>query len=306
MQCYHPIKAYPYGLTKNGKQALTFKAPSEGAKSIKVPCGQCIGCRLERSRQWAVRIMHESQMYEDNCFITLTYNDDNLPEDQSLNKRDLQLFMKRLRKHGGKEGKEKIRFFACGEYGEETLRPHYHACLFNYDFRDKIYLKTVNGNKLYHSDLLSKLWPFGFNTIGSLTFDSAAYVARYVTKKLTGKGIEKAKAVFGLSPYNRCDMLTGELYDVLPEFQTQSLKPGIGKTWYEKYQGDCYPSDEVIVNGKKTKPPRYYDTLYPDIESIKEKRVKRAEKRAWDNTPKRLRIKETIKMAQYDQLKRGL
>ena len=123
MPCYHPIKAYPYGITKNGKQALCFKPPSPGHKSIKVPCGQCIGCRLERSRQWALRMTHEASLYDENSFITLTYDDENRPEDYSLNKEHFKKFMKRLRQAAKRKyGKEKIRYFHCGEYGEESYR----------------------------------------------------------------------------------------------------------------------------------------------------------------------------------------
>ena len=152
----------------------------------KLPCGQCVGCRLERSRQWAIRCMHEAQMHEDNCFITLTFNPESLDDRSnpwSLDVRDFQLFMKRLRKKYGAG----IRFYHCGEYGELNKRPHYHACIFGFDFPDKRLWKVTNsGHRLYISESLDELWPFGFCTIGNVTFESAAYVARYIMKKVNG------------------------------------------------------------------------------------------------------------------------
>lgn len=306
MPCYHPLTAWVDGIRNNGKKNIVFKKPFRG-EEIKLPCGQCIGCRLERSRQWALRMVHESQMHEENAFITLTYNDENLPEDRSLSVKEWQLFVRRLRrlmkkKYGGK----KILYYGAGEYGEETLRPHYHAIIFGHGFLDRIPIQSNGNNKLYISADLSELWPFGFSSVGDVTFESAAYVARYVMKKVNGKRAENLEQVFGLSPYNRVDIMTGEYYDVHPEFSTMSLKPAIGKNWYEKYKGDCYPSDQVVYDGTPQRPPKYYDTLYPDIEMVKEKRRQKAIPHKWNNTPKRLRIRETIKMAQYDQLKRGL
>lgn len=261
-----------------------------------------------------MRMMHEMSLHEDNCFITLTYDDENLPEDSSLNKKHFQKFMKDLRNDN--RGK-KIRFFHCGEYGEQTFRPHYHAILFGHDFEDRRLFKTQNDINIYTSDRLTNLWSRGFSTVGDASFESAAYVARYVTKKINGKQIEQSKNLFGLSPYNRCDITTGEFYDVLPEYATMSRGGhcpnggnlgGIGKRWFDKYKSDCYPSDFLVVRGKKVKPPRYYDSQLADeeLEAIKEKRVSKAYEYKENNTRDRLRIRETIKMAQLTQLKRNL
>lgn len=218
---------------------------------FEVPCGQCIGCRLERARQWAVRCVHEAQMHDENCFITLTYNNDNLPEDKSVHKRHLQLFFKRLRRKIGKE----LRYYACGEYGDRLGRPHYHACIFGVDFHDKTHLRGSNYrwhrnhfkkghvHDLYRSTLLEDRWPYGYSTVGELTFESAGYVARYCTKKITG---EKSKDHYG---------------DKNPEFALMSSRPGIGYSWYQKYKTDVYPKDFFTINGVKNKPPRYYDDL---------------------------------------------
>ena len=180
MTCFHPIQAYKSTeLTKKGKRKIVFKK-AEGVPFLELtlPCGQCVGCRLERSRQWAIRCVHEASMHKKNCFITLTFDNQHLPKDGSLDVRDFQLFMKRVRKRFGTN----IRFYHCGEYGEKLGRPHYHACLFNFDFEDKILWKEINGQKLYISQSLSELWPFGFSTIGEVTYQSAAYVARYIMK----------------------------------------------------------------------------------------------------------------------------
>lgn len=262
---------------------------------VTVPCGQCIGCRLERSRQWAMRCVHEASLYTQNCFITLTYRQDNLPEDFGLRKEHFQKFMKRLRR---KYPDQKIRYFHCGEYGDKNLRPHYHACLFNFDFDDKVLFSTRDNIPLYTSNSLSDLWPDGFSTVGAVTFESAAYVARYITKKITGDKAEKA--------YRRVDPVTGEEYRVIPEYTTMSRRPGIGHAWYKQFKDDCYPSDYLILRGKKMQPPKYYDGLYEHIDEIKTDRKKRAKKHEAENTTERLLVREKVKLQQIKSLKRQL
>ena len=159
-----------------------------------------------------MRCHHEASLYQDNCFITLTYSDEHLPSDKSLHVDHFQKFMKRLRKRFG----EGVRYYHCGEYGEKYMRPHYHACLFNFDFPDKKIWKENNGNRLYISESLSELWPFGFVTIGDVTFESAAYVARYIMKKVNGDLAE--------SHYERVDWDTGEVYHLKPEYTTMSRR----------------------------------------------------------------------------------
>ena len=185
MPCYKPLRGYRSNTkTQTGKRSIVFN-PRHGFidQPQDVPCGQCIGCRLERSRQWAIRIVHESQMHEQSYFLTLTYNNEFLPKTGSLQKADVQLFMKRLRKKFGKG----IRYYYCGEYGEKFHRPHYHLIIFGCEFPDKILWKIERGNRLWISEDLNKLWKKGYCSIGMVTFESAAYVARYVTKKITGK-----------------------------------------------------------------------------------------------------------------------
>jgi hypothetical protein len=184
MACYKPLTAYQCA----DRSIIWREIPgADVVRTLSLPCGQCVGCRLERSRQWAVRCMHEAQMHTSNCFITLTYAPEFIREakDLSLNYEHFQLFMKRLRKRF--TGKT-IRFYMAGEYGELRDRPHFHACIFGLDFEDKKFLKrTETGSILYTSKILEELWPYGYSSIGDVNFESAAYVARYIMKKVNGK-----------------------------------------------------------------------------------------------------------------------
>ena len=308
MTCYRPLSAYRSHelTTKNNKRKINFlkySAPWDkdhyGEDYLELPCGQCIGCRIERSRQWAIRCVHEASLYENNCFITLTFSDEHLPKDRSLNVRHWQLFMKRLRKRFGAD----IRFYHCGEYGEKFGRPHYHACVFNFDFPDKKLWKTNNGQRIYTSEILSELWGQGFCTIGSVTFESAAYVARYIMKKVNGAAAE--------DHYQYIDPETGEIFDRKPEYTTMSRRPGIGKAWFDKYYKDVYPGDFVVLNGKKMRPPRYYDTqyeiLYPsEYEKLKEDRKVNAQKYVDNNTKERLNVREQVQRLRLKKLIRPL
>lgn len=183
--------------------------------------------------------MHEASLHERNCFITLTYDDEHLPANRSLDVREFQLFMKRLRKAYGPG----VRFYHCGEYGEKLGRPHFHALLFNHDFDDRVHFKTVNGHRYYVSRELAGIWGKGHCIVGDVTFESAAYVARYVMKKVTG---EQAAEHYG---------------GLKPEYTTMSRRPGIAAGWLDKFRSDVYPDDFVLVRGKKVKPPRFYDNL---------------------------------------------
>lgn len=290
MTCYHPIVGYRSraGRQENGAWPVVFN-PAEGYidMRVSVPCGRCIGCRLDRSRQWAVRCVHEAAQYgQNNCFITLTYNDENLPEDGGLRMEDFQKFMKRLRKEYG----EGIRFFHCGEYGDKMARPHYHACLFNFKFPDLTLWLVRKGTKHYRSASLEKLWPYGHSLVGEVTFESAAYVARYITKKVMGKKAEefyKGKA---------------------PEYITMSRRPGIGKNWIDKNMKDVYPLDAVVIReGFKAKPPRYYDYIYDihDHDGMKKVKQKRRSKAKEDDVY-RLEVKEKIQLIKAEKLIRPL
>lgn len=229
----------------------------------------------------------------------MTYSDENIPKGQSLNYRDFQLFMKRLRK----QAKTKIRFYMCGEYGETFTRPHFHACLFGIDMPDKRPVSLLaSKSKIFESKILTKIWGKGHATVGAVTFESAAYIARYVMKKITG---DLAKEHYTFIDEN------GEIHERTPEFNRMSLKPGIGRTWYDKYKRDVYPSDEVITKGFSSKPPRYYDKIHaqedPDNhEDIHYQRYLDSLTRKEDNTRERLAVRETVHHARIQSLKRNI
>lgn len=306
MVCYRPIVGYrSKTLTKNGKRGVVFSKNSGFSDlATTISCGQCVGCRLERSRQWAVRLLHENKLHDESCFITLTYSDDFLPSDYSLNVKHFQDFMKRLRWEYSESLGKKIRFFHCGEYGENTQRPHYHAILFGIDFPDKTLLKDGE-NKLYTSEILTRIWGFGHAVIGSVSFESAAYVARYVVKKFKGPDDKK------IAHYRLVDPETGEVHDRRPEYCTMSRRPGIARGFVEKFQSDIYPSDECIVNGFPSRPPRAYDNyleqIDPDLfKNIKQNRKKIGELAAVvaNNTFERLRVRERSRTIKLDAIGR--
>lgn len=307
MVCFHPVKGY----RAPGGQVVFAKKHGYVDLPVSVPCGQCNGCRLEKSRQWAMRIMHESSLYRDNVFLTLTYRDECLPENASLELRDWQLFMKRLKKR--QKGK-RVRFYHCGEYGDTTHRPHYHAILFDQDFADKVFLKmTETGKPLYTSAFLDEVWGLGDCYIGDVTFESAAYCGRYVMKKLTGA----RKSEYGSRE---------------PEYSTMSRRPGIGSPWLKKWKTDVFPNDFCVFNGKRVRVPKAYDQLMvqeeeklghwttdytgfpifmPSLQRTaselrRGQRKQNALKHTEDNSPERLAVREEIQRLRVQRLARSL
>lgn len=261
MPCYHPIPMWYSKIInkETGKRSLTanygnaWRPLGKLPETIYVPCGQCVGCRLEYSRQWAMRCVHEFEMAgRVGSFLTLTYSPEYLPADGKIHKDVFQKFMKRLRKKFGNG----LRFFACGEYGHRFKRPHYHAVIFGLQFPDLMIHTVKNGFQYYRSPTLEKLWPYGFSLIGSVTFESCAYVARYVMKKQKGDDVDES----------------------LQPFVLMSRMPGLGHDWYEKYKSQVYPNDFIVVrDGVTCKPPAYYDSLLekdnPDLyEEVKKAR----------------------------------
>lgn len=247
-------------------------------------------------------------MHERSSFVTLTFADEYLPEDYSVNVRDLQLFMKRLRKA---LGHSRVRFFACGEYGDAGGRPHYHLLLFGYDFPDRtLWRRTGSGELTYRSAFLESVWPFGHCEIGAVTAESINYVARYILKKVNGAASE--------DHYYRVHPLTGTLNKVNPEFITMSNKPGIGSTWFDRFSSDAFPSDFVVINGVKRQIPRYYTKRLIASEGdmkgvapsayVKAKRLQRASspQAKANNTPERLRTREESATLKVARLKREL
>ena len=295
MACFKPLTAWK---TESGE--VVWSERGAISRELTLPCGQCVGCRLERSRQWAVRVMHESQMHLGNSFVTLTYDDDHVPSDGSLNYRHYQLFMKRLRKKIGP-----VRFYMAGEYGEKFGRPHYHACLFGAYFGDRQLFKRMgSGCDIYTSELLSSVWTDGFASVGELTFESAAYVARYCMKKVTGDKADEH--------YRRTDFITGESYSIEPEFNRMSLRPGIGASWLDKYKTDVYPHDHVISNGFPAKPPRYFDqrlaVIDPDTSEFMElvRYRKKMASCSLDQSRDRLEVREKVARARLNFKQRNL
>lgn len=282
MPCYHPLKGWRTpsgGITFNRSQGFV------DVKGLQVPCGQCIGCRLERTRQWAVRIMHESLMHEISSFVTLTYNNENLPPNASLVKKDLQNFYKRLRKVLDKE--QKIRYYASGEYGDPLYgsRPHYHNIIFNYWPKDATFYKNSSGGKLYVSPFLEKIWKKGFVVIGAVTFDTAAYCAKYCMKKING---ERKEQHYGSR---------------IPEFAVMSRRPGIGHDYYEKYKDEFVEDGKVVLQGRKMRPPLFYERklkkedLFGDHWDYQGIKLEHANLFKADNTDERLLVREKIAQA---------
>lgn len=297
MPCYHPLKAFKVGLNPSGKPKykicsydvqyvyvkddICFCSDVRNLCSdyrlvedyIEIPCGKCIGCRLQQSREWATRIMLEAQDHDECWFVTLTYDDEHVPELEfvkdidldtgelldtgkllTLCKRDLQLFNKRLRKHFSDD---KIRFFACGEYGETTARPHYHSIYFGLHITDLQFFKMSKlGDKYFISDTLTRLWGKGHVLLAQVTWESAAYVARYVTKKLTGDAAKYWYDDIGLTA----------------PFTVMSRRPGIASRYFDDNATELLRFDGGYISTKKGSVnfpnPKYFkrklDLLFPE------------------------------------------
>ena len=209
-----------------------------------------------------VRLMHESQMHDHAWFLTLTYSDEELPENGSLCPAHLSGFIKDLRR-GRKPGS--VSFYGCGEYGESTKRAHYHVVLFGVEFLDRYPHPHPDRDGVWRSETLDRTWNRGLTEFGTVTHGSCSYVAGYVRKKVG----EDGRDTVNVNPF------TGEI--LVAPFARMSLRPAIGRRWIERYWTDVYPQDFVVVNGKESKPPRYYDKWmdenHPDImEAVREKR----------------------------------
>lgn len=305
MTCFRPIKAYR---GDGGKVVFSSGGQEKGFidRWMELPCGKCLGCKERKSKEWATRMAHELMMHRSSCFLTLTYNSTHLPEDLSLNRRHFADFIRSVRKRT----KKKIRYYHCGEYGEINKRPHYHALLFGYRPDDLEHLPNVgsNGFQLYRSRFLEKSWGKGFVSVGTATWQSAAYVARYMIKKIgacTEDNIDEY-----LERYGRWDE-HGEFWTVEPEYATMSLKPGIGAGYREKFKNELSLHDNVIVNGSRQRVPRYYDKLFAEEDpegfaAVQKKRRDFAFEKLDDSTPERLRVREKVQKARLSLLKRDI
>lgn len=268
MSCYHPLVGFPSGAVnqETGKQKLVIR--KEYLKNhtledvnknngILIPCGHCIGCRLDYSRKWADRMMLEMETEKKGIFLTLTYDDEHCPWSQfdeegypifgTLVKKDFQDFMKRFRKELAKKDL-KCRFYASGEYGERFLRPHYHAIIFGIGLDDisdiKFYKRNNIGQNYYKSEKIREIWHNGAICISNVSYETCAYVARYVMKKLSGE--------MKLSYAER---------NVIPEFSLMSRKPGIGAHYLEEHP-ECLDLTNINLStpegGRKIQIPEYY------------------------------------------------
>ena len=303
MTCYHPLKGFVLGISENGKKDLKITSYDadhvevyengsinvcfNSSRSpyafkvikdfIQIPCGKCVGCRLRYSRQWADRCMLELQYHESSYFVTLTYNDENLPTSEwldsetgevgtshSLVKRDVQLFLKRLRRYYKFDNH--LMYYCAGEYGSKSARPHYHLIIFGLRLDD---LKVYKTNKelqysLFTSPFLEKCWGKGFVVVGLVTWETCAYTARYIMKKQYGASADV---------YNQLN--------IIPEFTTMSLKPAIGKRFFEEHGLDMFKNGHYNLSSEKGSrkifPPDYFikkleeidEDLYSDIKNIR-------------------------------------
>lgn len=305
MTCYNPLEAYQ---TAQGDIVFQERARHDTVRSLFLSCGQCIGCRLERSRQWATRCLHEAQMHEQNAFVTLTYDNEHLPKNKNLQYQDFQNFIKRLRRQltcfDVTLALHVPRYFAAGEYGAKEQRPHFHACLFGVDFNDKqIFKKNGSNGTLYTSARLEKMWPLGHSTTGAVTFQSAAYVARYIVEKINGDPAEEH--------YRQVDEATGEITYRTPEMAHMSLKPGIGFPWLKQFASDIYPEGLVVTNGKETYPPKYYDRWFKkqnsdQFENLQMERQEKLKEKWKDRTTERLKVRQKVAEENNKRLKRNL
>lgn len=269
MSCYHPMPAVRLD---SGDVSLSWGDREKGSR-LQLPCGSCLGCRRDRVMGWSLRCQHEAQMWDSNQFLTLTYDDKHLPPLSILAPRDMQLFLKKLRKH---YRGVRVRFFGVGEYGEQSGRPHYHLLLFNLDISDR---KRYN-DEYWTSPTVDKLWGKGQALIGDVTPKSCSYVAGYALKKVRQSERREPKELI--------DPDTGECAYYVPPFARMSNRPGIGATWYAKYGTDLHRGF-VPVSGRRMPIPRYYsEKMKVDVparmEELEQERLER-DRIASENDP---------------------
>lgn len=285
LACFHPIAGYQYA----DGGPIMFRPPKGNRPVVpaQVPCGKCVGCHIDRSKQWAIRCRHEAMMHEHNSFVTLTYRNEKLPDDYSVSVRVHQLFMKRLREA---IAPVPIRFMMAAEYGTQYQRPHYHYIIFGYDFPDrKPWRRTGSGHLTYRSELLEKVWPDGHSEVGLFDQAAAGYVARYTLKKFSRDCSDRN--------YEIVHPVTGELVRLQPEFGRMSRNPGLGTSWYRRYHMDCFPSDFLVYDGKKYPVPLFYRNKLkidnPELaEELAYERYVRGLANIEHNTSERLAVRE--------------
>jgi len=221
MPCYKSKPAWETSL--DGRKSITFKWRNDREPDYFIDCGKCEGCRARARTDWATRIYHESQEWDRNCFLTLTYDDKHLPE--TIQKKEIQSFINRLRKSSDRP----IRYYACGEYGEKTRRPHYHAIIFNEDFLSSKFQYAIS-DSMYGNSHLQRTWGKGQVTISEFNHARAKYTAGYVTKKI-----------------NDTDT-----------FALMSCRPPIGRTWLQKHHDNIRRNETIVIDGERLPIPRVY------------------------------------------------
>lgn len=320
MACFSPLNMYR---PRGGGRLVSSKSLSISGDPVIVPCGWCDGCKLGRAGAWAIRCVHEAKMHDANCFVTLTYDEQHVPQSYSVDKVAWQKFHRRVRKR-----LHDYRFFGNGEYGDIGLRPHYHCLFFGLDFPDKVFSRVSDtGEDCYTSELLSELWPYGLHEIGEVTLQSAGYVARYCLKKINGALADDY--------YYRQSPVDGEFYRVAPEFCTMSRggagrivngvrvpgMGGIGTPWFNRFASDAFPSDFLVIDGRRVKPPSFYLRKLAEREAlvrpvagvVDQTTIKRARKRfalapsvKANNTPARLAVRAEVTRLRRERLVRSL
>lgn len=295
MSCTRPIPAQQYVCEITGLPAILFKN-FKGAPNLELPCNKCLSCKLRKAKEWAIRCWHESQMYDENSYITLTYSDEHLPAYADLDHRDFQLFMKRLRTNTGK----KLSYFMCGEYGDQFHRPHYHLILFGWFPPDAKYHRTHKGNRYYKSEILDFAWKKGYTDTSTVSYKASGYIARYTLKKQLPKEDIQDRYIYLDS--------NDEIQTRKLEYIRMSNNPAIGLSWIEKYAEQTIRNDYVLdPNGNQCPVPRYYLNYLADyvcLETSEKNKASRIEKARAnpDNTPDRRRQKEVCAEAKSQQL----
>jgi len=295
MPCYHPQPLYRFLSLDTGAFYFRLKMPSNPrslsnckVEELKRPCGQCIGCKARANQAMAVRCHHESLMHEDNCWVTFTVDDDYLEmvfPGGSLRYEPFQKFLHDFRQL---IYPKLIRYYMCGEYGDQLGRPHYHAIIFGWYPDDKIVYKPG----FYLSPTLQKAWPYGQAMIRDYDLSCADYVAGYVLKKVNGR---LSKSHYGGRS---------------PEFARMSLKPGLGEAFLRKYHRDIYRKDQVVLPGRKPQPvPRYYDKKFSEwspatMQRLKDERMEPNPDRDWNTTPDRLAVRKQIHLRRSQDSRR--
>ncbi len=329
-QFQHRVRHGGIIMNRQDRDLLIVKYGKKEDWFQQIACGQCTACRLEYSRQWAIRCVLESSYYKYNWFVTLTYNDECLPKGRVLNMetgeiernekgedlavlepQDVTDFFKRLRMSAERKGlrhddKDDNRYFYCGEYGEQFKRPHYHVLFFGLDIPDLEIAYAKRGNVFFYSNWLEKLWGKGIVVISQLNFDSAAYTARYVMKKQKGKGLKefKSKVKKIILP----ESMGGEIKidEFQEEFCRMSRRPGIGKKYFDEHKDDIYETDSLYVKASKglmkVKPCRYYDTLFDVIDPDKLQKIKQQRKRVGKAQKQLKMANTTLNEVEYGEM----